>query len=172
MSTTRDIEAALAALAFQDPPNYSATAEEYNVNRSTLSRRHRGITRSVDTHREYISLLSNEQQTALVNHINTLSEAGIPPTPAMVRVFAWEISQNWPGNNWVARFVHDHRDTLRSAYLSGFDMKRKRADNFWLIKKYFETVSCFHISLFCAYNLYRSLRNCLNTVSSGRTATT
>jgi hypothetical protein len=136
-----DIEAALAALSLQEVPNISQAARDFNVNRTTLSRRHRGIQQSTATQREFQSLLSNAQQDILVDHINTLSEAGIPPTPSMVRVFAWEISQKWPGNNWVARFVHLHREQLRSAYLNGYEIKRNRADNYRLIEKYFETVS-------------------------------
>ena len=45
--TTMDsIEAALEALSLQLKPNYTQTAKEYNVNRSTLSRRHRQVTGS------------------------------------------------------------------------------------------------------------------------------
>ena len=38
------IDAALAALELQDPPNYTQIAKEFNVIRSTLSRRYRQIT--------------------------------------------------------------------------------------------------------------------------------
>ena len=38
------MEAALAAANSQESPNYAAIAREFNVNRSTLSRRHRGVT--------------------------------------------------------------------------------------------------------------------------------
>ena len=38
------IKAALAALSLQSKPNYTQTAKEYRVERSTLSRRHRNIT--------------------------------------------------------------------------------------------------------------------------------
>jgi len=34
------IDATLAALELQDPPNYTQTAKEFNVIRSTLSRRY------------------------------------------------------------------------------------------------------------------------------------
>lgn len=140
MATTDRIEEALAALELQELPNYNRIAEEYGVDRTRLSRRHRGICTSIQEAREFQRLLSTQQETALVNHINRLSEAGIPPTPSMVRVFAFEISQKWPGNHWVARFVEAHKDTLKSAYLYGFDLKRKRADNYYMIKKYFDLV--------------------------------
>jgi hypothetical protein len=84
MATTDPIDKALAALALQDPPNYSRTAEEYEVDRSTLSRRYRGICVSKQQANELQSLLFFQQQIELINHINKLSEAGIPPTPAMV----------------------------------------------------------------------------------------
>ena len=52
------IDAALAVLELQDPPNYTRTAKEFNVNYSTLSRHHRQITRSREDATEMKSLLS------------------------------------------------------------------------------------------------------------------
>jgi Tc5 transposase DNA-binding domain len=118
MATTDPIEAALADLALQESPNYKRTAKKYGVSRTVLSRRHRGLCRSAYKAREFQRLLSTEQEAALINHINKLSEAGIPPTPSMVRVFAFEISQQWPGNHWVSRFVETHKAILKSAYLN------------------------------------------------------
>jgi hypothetical protein len=92
MATTDPIEEALADLALQESPNYKRTAKKYGVTRTVLSRRHRGLCRSIHEAREFQRLLSTEQEAALINHINKLSEAGIPPTPSMVRVFAFEIS--------------------------------------------------------------------------------
>lgn len=93
MATTDRIKEALAALALQEPPKYKRTAKEYRVCRTVLSRRHRRLYSSIQEAREFQRLLSTTQQTILINHINELSEAGIPPTPSMVRVFAFEISQ-------------------------------------------------------------------------------
>jgi transposase-like protein len=144
MPTTDQIEAALAALALQDIPNYKQTAKEYGVCRTTLSRRHRRLSRSIQEARELQCLLSSQQQITLVNYINELSEAGIPPTPSMVRVFVFEISRQWPGEHWVARFVENHKTVLKSVYLYGFDLKRKRADNYSMVKKYFELIRIFN----------------------------
>ena len=155
MATTDRIEEALAAVELQEVPNYSEIAEEYGVDRTRLSRRHRGLCTSIQEARELQRLLSTQQEIALVNHINRLSEAGIPPTPSMVRVFAFEISQQWPGNHWVARFVEAHKDTLKSAYLYGFDLKRKRADNYYMIKKYFELVRNLIFIQSYAHNINR-----------------
>ena len=155
MATTDRIEEALAALALQESPNYKRTAREYGVTRSVLSRRHRGLCRSIREAREYQCLLSTQQQTELINHINELSEAGIPPTPSMVRVFAFEISQQWPGNHWVSRFVETHKTILKSAYLHGFDLKRKKADNYYMIKSYFELVCVLIFTQAHAHNIDR-----------------
>ena len=70
-----------------------------------------------------------------MDHINKLSEIGIPPIPAMIRVFAFKICQKRPRNHWVDRFIKIHQNILESIYLSGFDLKRKRADNYYIIQK-------------------------------------
>ena len=51
------INAALAILELQDRPNYTWTAKEFNINRSTLSRRYRQITRAREDATEIKSLL-------------------------------------------------------------------------------------------------------------------
>ena len=81
-----------------------------------------------------------------MNYINELSEAGIPPTPSMVQIFVFEISHQWLGEHWVAHFVENHKTVLKSAYLYGFDLKCKWADNYYMVKKYFE--------LICIINFY------------------
>ena len=83
--TTMDsIEAALEALSLQSKPNYTKTAKAYNVNRSTLSRRHRQVTGSKASGYNSQALLNNQQSRTLINYINELSERGLPPTVAMV----------------------------------------------------------------------------------------
>ena len=97
MMTTDWIGKALAELELQEVLNYKRTAEGYDFYRTTLSRCHWGLCGLIKEAREFQSLLSSQQQIALVNHINRLSEARIPPTPAIVRDFAFEICQKWPG---------------------------------------------------------------------------
>ena len=93
------INAALAALELQDSPNYTWTAKEFNVNRTTLSRRHRRITRAREDATAIKSLLSIQQERTLLGYINLLTERGLPPTTQMVRNFAFEISRITPGKN-------------------------------------------------------------------------
>ena len=59
----------------------------------------------------------------------------------MVHNFAAEMSGKEPGIHWVHRFQKRHRDELVSVYLKGFDLARKKADNWLEYKKYFELVS-------------------------------
>ena len=97
-STTMDaIDKALQSLQLQDNPNVSATADNYNVDRSTLSRRFRGVTQSHKVKSQNQTLLSQAQEKALVSYINKLTESGIPLTLAMVRNFVKDIASKWPG---------------------------------------------------------------------------
>ena len=132
------IDAALAALELQDPPNYTWTAKEFNVNRTTLSQRHRRITRSREDTTEMKSLLSIQQERTLLGYINLLTERGLPLTPQMVRNFAFEISRITPGKNWVSRFIKRHKDKIKSSYLAPVDIARKRADNPYQYKLFYE----------------------------------
>jgi hypothetical protein len=91
MTTTDRIGEALAELELQEVPNYKRTAEGYDFHRTTLSHRHQGLCGSIKEAREFQNLLLSQQQIVFVNHINKLSEAGIPPTPVIVCVFAFEI---------------------------------------------------------------------------------
>jgi len=137
------IEAALADLALQDSPNYTATAKKFNINRTTLSRRHRGITTSVKESKQTTSILSNQQEKKLIRYINKLTERGIPFPNAMIRGFAYNISGKQPGKNWSYEFVRRHSDILQSKFLQGADLERKKADNAYQYQLYFDLVSAF-----------------------------
>jgi len=93
------IEAALADLALQDSFNYTATAKKFNINRSTLSRRHRGKTAFVKKSKQTTSILSNQQEKELIRYINKLIERDIPSFNVMIRVFAYNISGKQSGKN-------------------------------------------------------------------------
>src|SRR4051812_2355000 len=134
------IDAAINDLASQEAPNIAATAKRHNVNRSTLSRRWRGKIGSWEDYVDSMSLLTKQQQKNLVSYINKLTERGIPPTNAMVRNFAYDICQKWPGKNWVYRFVQAHENVLKSGYLCGADLSRQKADNAYQYRLYFELV--------------------------------
>ncbi len=137
------IEAALADLALQDSSNYTATAKKFNINRSTLSRRHRSKTAFVKESKQTTSILSNQQEKELIRYINKLIERGIPSLNAMIRVFAYNISGKQPGKNWSYEFVRRHSDVLQSKFLQEADLERKKADNVYQYQLYFDLVSAF-----------------------------
>jgi uncharacterized protein YoaH (UPF0181 family) len=122
------IKLALQDLRLSDKPNISATAKLYNVDRSTLSRRHRNVTNPKPICHEKEQLLSHQQEQDLVEYINKLTEKGLPPTTAMVRNFAEEIAGKRPGNSWSQRFCTRHTDVLSRGYLNTIDAQRKGAD--------------------------------------------
>jgi hypothetical protein len=76
------IELAIADLESQVSLNYIKTAKKWNVNRSTLSRRHRGLTGSQDDHHSYVlKALTDMQEDVLVRYINELSARGLSLIP-------------------------------------------------------------------------------------------
>jgi hypothetical protein len=144
------IDDALEDLKSQEHPNYTYTAQKYGVERTKLSRRHRGIIGSKEDSTEQKRLLSKQQQKNLVQYINTLSERGLPPTNAMVRNFAKDICGKQPGQNWVLRFVSNFKTTLKSDYLEGLDLCRRNADSTVQFTRYFERVCGITLLLFPA----------------------
>ncbi|KAF2236000.1 hypothetical protein EV356DRAFT_464521 [Viridothelium virens] len=98
--------AAIAAADAQKNPNYSQLAREFGICRSTLSRRHRGVTQSIrEVHRNRQAKLSELQERSLVTYINKLSQRGIPSTSKIVRNLAENIAQNPIGKSWLPRFI-------------------------------------------------------------------
>ncbi len=93
------IAAALADLALQESFNYTATVKKFNINRSTLSQRHRDITASVKESKQTTSILSNQQEKELIRYINKLIERNISSLNVMIRVFAYNISEKQSDKN-------------------------------------------------------------------------
>ena len=135
------IEAAIADLESQERVNYAVTARKWNLDRSTLSRRHRGETGSNQDANSYARRqLTDVQEKTLIQYINKLSNRGLPPTPQIVKNLAEEIAGVALGKNWVSRFCKRHQDQLLSVYLRTIDHKRKLADNSAHFQHFFEQV--------------------------------
>jgi hypothetical protein len=156
------IEAALNDLKSQEYPNYAATAKKYGVNRSTLSRRHRGVTHARGSHEDHGQLLSNQQSKCLVAYINRLTERGFPPSIRMVRRFAYDISENQPGKNWAARWVKSQVNELASDFLQAIDLSRKKAENPSQFLRYFQQVFTLIYVNLCT-NLHSFVRKLMST---------
>ena len=79
------IEAALAAIKSQEPGEnicYTKIAQEYGVNRSTLSRRHRGQTASRTASAEERRNLHPQQEQQLLRYIETTHRARLTTYPS------------------------------------------------------------------------------------------
>jgi hypothetical protein len=90
------IEAALSFLSSLEPeetPNYTQIAKKSGCDRSTLSKRHRGVQGSKREQYEWLQLLTPEQEKYLVKYIDTLSKRALPPSKSMICNFAREISK-------------------------------------------------------------------------------
>ena len=141
MSHDARIEAAIAELKPQKRVNYAATARKWKVEPTTLRRRFIGETRSIqEANAESHQKLTSIQEEALIEHINKLTDRGIPPTPQIVKNIAEELAKSKLGPNWVSRFCKRHCSHLASEYLRKIDHKRKVADNFRYFHYFFNTV--------------------------------
>jgi Tc5 transposase DNA-binding domain len=130
MATTHPIDKALADLATQEKPNFSATARKYRVERTTQAKRFKGQTVS---HQEWASshkqCLTTEQEKALIATINHLTNRGMPPTTRIVKNLAEEIRGSAVGKNWTSNFVRRNQDVLLSKYLKGIDKNRVQSEH-------------------------------------------
>jgi transposase-like protein len=97
-----DIEAAIAAiesLSLGEKFSYTEIARQYNVDRTTLSRRHRKVTRTTTEKYEEHRLLNTTQEAELIQYLNKLCAKGLPLSREMIRNFASEIARKPIGKN-------------------------------------------------------------------------
>jgi hypothetical protein len=93
ISSNDRLQLAIADLKSQESLNYASTARKWNVDRSTLSRRHRGVTGSKDDQYSYaVQALTNVQEDVLVRYINDLSARGLLLIPQIVKNLAEELA--------------------------------------------------------------------------------
>jgi hypothetical protein len=77
---------------------------------------------------EYRLCLTNAQEEALIKQINKLSIRNMSPTSHIVKNLAEEICGRKIYKNWVANFVHRHKDRLKSQYSRNIDNNRAKAE--------------------------------------------
>jgi hypothetical protein len=138
MSPIDDALASLESLKPGESINYTQVANKYGCDRSTLSRRHRGVQGTVAKKIENTQLLNRTQEKELVKYIDGLCERGLPPSRQMIRNFASEIGGRQAGKSWVDRFIKRFDVDLVSRWTSGMDTNRKKADSAFKYSLYFE----------------------------------
>jgi hypothetical protein len=89
-------------------------AKKHGVEYSTLRRRWTGQTSSKQVGYAQQQKLSPQQEEGLVQYIGGLTARRLPPTRAMIRNFASNISKQHVGEGWVTRFINRNHDQLIS----------------------------------------------------------
>ena len=157
------IEEAIADLRTQDRTNFAATARKYGVERTTLAKRFRGQTSTIQNANSYTrQKLTDTQEEALITYVNKLNDRGFPPTPQILKNIAESIAHITLGPNWTARFCKRHRDQLASVYLRTIDHKRKIADNSQHFQHFFDLVRILLIYISHANSILLQLREKLD----------
>ena len=135
------IQAAINEIESQEPGedlSYTKIADKYGVERTTLSRRHRGVTTSRAAINNNKRKLDLQQEQELVQYIKRLIERHIPPTRQMIQNFASAIVQEPVGDSWVTRFINRYSIQLISRWTVGMDSNRHKADSEDKYKLYFK----------------------------------
>jgi hypothetical protein len=138
------IEAALADLESRgrgEKINYTQLAKRHGVDRTTLSKRHRGVQQPREAQYESQRNLNDQQSEQLTKWINDLTKRGLPPSNEMLRNFAKEITGTKPGKMWPSRWLKAHSGKIVSHYTTGMDRSRKRADSAFKYALYFELLA-------------------------------
>jgi hypothetical protein len=138
MGAMEEAIAALESLSEGEHFTYQEIADRYGVNRSTLSRRYRGVQRSMNEYAVSKQLLSPNQEEELVNYIIGLTERGLPPTKEMIQSFARTVVKKEVGEGWILRFVERNKDALISKWTTGMDRNRHQADSEHNYSLYFD----------------------------------
>ncbi|KAF1940372.1 hypothetical protein EJ02DRAFT_406678, partial [Clathrospora elynae] len=105
------IEDAIEAIKLQEPGedfSYRKVAETYNINQTTLSRRHKHSQAPQTVKAVNQQKLNPQQEDELVQYIEGLTRRGLPPTREMIQNFASQIAKEDIGKSWVTRFINRH----------------------------------------------------------------
>ena len=138
------MQAALADLAKQDPPNYMATSKKTGILRKMLSDRFTELHGSQQAaNSKSRQCLNDAQEEALIQLINRLTNRDLPPTNSIVRNLAEEIIGRRVGKNWSGHFVRRQRDRLISRYLNNIDQKCQNAEYAPVFQRFFQLVLLF-----------------------------
>jgi hypothetical protein len=145
------VNKAVLAIRSGEFTDYSKAAAHYGCDRTAVSRRIRGLTRTRrDASSFFHQCLTNDEEEILIARINMLTDRGMPPTSHIVRNLAEEIRGAPVGKNWTGQFVKRYKDRLKSAYL-------RNIDNLCVSAEYAPMFILFFILVFAYFLYFRSL---------------
>ncbi|KAK1915855.1 hypothetical protein P3342_003670 [Pyrenophora teres f. teres] len=116
----------------------SRCCKTVRVDRSTLSRRHQGKSKSIAQEAQQRQLLNPQQEAEIVDYIERCTRSGLPPTRQMIKNFASAVAKWDVGEGWVTRFLHRQHDHLTPKWTRGIDRARHVADSKERYEQYFE----------------------------------
>ncbi|KAF7577083.1 hypothetical protein PtrM4_013230 [Pyrenophora tritici-repentis] len=134
------IDAAIAAIDALKPGeqfSYNKIAKNLGVVRSTLIRRHKGLTQPSAIANQK---LHPQQEKELVRYVQGLTKRRLPLTKEMVKSYAASIAGKGVGDKWVSGFLRRHSNKLISKWQRPMDRKRHKADSGAAIKEYFDLI--------------------------------
>lgn len=140
MAPIDDAIAEIQSLAPREHFSYQKIADRHNVWRSTLSRRHRGVSASLDNKNWKQRKLNTHEEAEVVQYIQDLTNRHLPSTRNMIRNFACQIAKNYLFESWVTRFINRHKIQFISKRATGMDQCRHAADLAGKYKLYFDLV--------------------------------
>jgi hypothetical protein len=115
MVNEADIQKALDDLESQEVPNYSAAAKKFKIDRRTLQRRHKGISKPKElAYSESHTLLTIEQEEVLYS-ISHIFRIVIYTYTSILRNLVYEMPKTQPGKNWVPHSASVTRTRLKAS---------------------------------------------------------
>jgi hypothetical protein len=135
------IDNAIAAIKRLGPGkhfSYRKVAKDFNIQRSTLRRRHQGLCAPRAGEAQNRQKLSPQQELQLVQYIEDLTEQELPPTRVMIQNFGSNIAGVACSDAWVSQFLRRNKHLLTSKWTSGMDCNRHKADSKDKYKAYFD----------------------------------
>ncbi|KAF2022551.1 hypothetical protein EK21DRAFT_15158, partial [Setomelanomma holmii] len=125
MSAIEDAIAAIKLRKSGDDFTYTEVVNQFNVDQSTFSQRHKGKTSSFKAKKK----LNLQQELELVQYIRDLTERGLPPTREMIQNFASAVAYKDISKSWVTQFINNYKDQLTAKWITGMDRVRHQADS-------------------------------------------
>jgi len=108
MAPIDDALAAIKALKPGEKLVYQKIADQYEVDRSTLSRQHKRVQAPLAVKDSSQQKLTLQQEAELVQYLEELNARRIPPTREMIGNFASAVAQEPVSESWVTRFINRH----------------------------------------------------------------
>ena len=92
--------------------SYRQVAKIFGVNRTTLSRRHKGLQVSHEAKCANQQQLNPQQEDEVVGYIERATRDGLPPTQGILKNFGSAVAQQEVSDSWVNWFRYRHPDEL------------------------------------------------------------